>query len=449
MIRSLTLTNFMAHASTTMELAPGLNVLCGPNNTGKSAVVEALRCLSQNPAPRHVIRHGAKEARVEVLLDGGWRVAWIRRKTYALYEILAPGADEPQVFAKMGRGKVPEEVAELLKMAPVSFEKGEAVDVHLGDQRHPIFLLDQPGSLLADFLASSTESAHLMAMQDLLREKTRRAKISQGNLEKTTARLRDGLDRLAPLPGLSHALELLREEGRDLEARSAAVPRLESRLSALERATAQAAGLTRRVAGLSALVAPPSLAPSATLCASLAAVENAGQRIRRVKATLSRLSELCAPRALSPSGQLAGSLARLEGLNGRARSVRASLDQLRALAEPPALSPVAGLARDSVQIDRLRALKGRAASRLGALSSLEAPPELGDPAPLDGLLESMQAVSARIAKGRVWLAEREGVLADKAAAIAARLAELGECPLCGSGLDPEKFLKKAGGHGTS
>ena len=34
-------------------------------------------------------------------------------------------------------------------------------------------------------------------------------------------------------------------------------------------------------------------------------------------------------------------------------------------------------------------------------------------------------------------------------AIAARLAELGECPLCGSGLDPEKFLKKAGGHGTS
>lgn len=449
MIRSLTLTNFMAHASTTMELAPGLNVLCGPNNTGKSAVVEALRCLSQNPAPRHVIRHGAKEARVEVLLDGGWRVAWVRRKAYALYEIFAPGADEPQVFAKMGRGKVPEEVAELLKMAPVSFEKGEAVDVHLGDQRHPIFLLDQPGSLLADFLASSTESAHLMAMQDLLREKTRRAKISQGNLEKATARLRDGLDRLAPLPELSHALELLREEGRDLEARSAEVPKLEARLSGLERAKTQVAGLTRRVAGLSGLAAPPPLAPSAPLGASLAALKDAGQRIRRVKATLSRLAGLSTPPELSPAGQLAGSLARLEGLHGRARSVRVSLDHLRTLAEPPALSPVAGLARDSAQIDRLRALKGRAESRQRTLSALAAPPELGDPAPLAGLLESMQAVSARIAKGRAWLAGREGVLADKAAAIAARLAELGECPLCGSGLDPEKFLKKAGGHGTS
>ena len=448
-IRSLTLTNFMAHASTTMELAPGLNVLCGPNNTGKSAVVEALRCLSQNPAPRHVIRHGAKEARVEVLLDGGWRVAWIRRKAYALYEILAPGADEPQVFAKMGRGKVPEDVAELLKMAPVSFEKGESVDVHLGDQRHPIFLLDQPGSLLADFLASSTESAHLMAMQDLLREKTRRAKISQGNLEKVTTRLRAGLDRLAPLPDLSHALELLRDAGRDLEARSAAVPRLEARLSVLERATAQAAGLTRRVAGLSALAAPPPLAPSATVCASLEAVEDAGQRIKRVKASLARLSELCAPPALSPSGQLAGALAHLEGLNGRMRSVRASLDQLRALADPPALSPVAELARDSEQLGRLRALKSRAASRLDSLSALAAPPELGEPAPLAGMLESMQAVSARIAKGKAWLGEREVTLADKAAAIAARLAELGECPLCGSGLDPEKFLRKAGGHGTS
>jgi exonuclease SbcC len=178
-------------------------------------------------------------------------------------------------------------------------------------------------------------------------------------------------------------------------------------------------------------------------------VEDAGQRITRVKASLARLSELCAPPALSPSGQLAGSLARLEGLNGRACSVRASLDQLRALADPPALSPVAELARDTEQLGRLGALTMRAASRLGALSPLASPPELGEPAPLAGLLESMQAVSARIAKGRDWLAERERVLADKSAAIAARLAELGECPLCGSGLDPEKFLKKAGGHGTS
>ncbi|MFP5223581.1 MAG: AAA family ATPase [Acidobacteriota bacterium] len=449
MIRSLTLTNFMAHASTTMELAPGLNVLCGPNNTGKSAVVEALRCLSQNPAPRHVIRHGAKEARVEVLLDGGWRVAWIRRKAYALYEILAPGAAEPQVFAKMGRGKVPEEVAELLKMAPVSFEKGEAVDVHLGDQRHPIFLLDQPGSLLADFLASSTESAHLMAMQDLLREKTRRARIAQGNLEKATARLRHGLDLLAPLPELSHTLELLREEGRDLEARTSAVPHLEKRLSALERATAQAAGLTRRVAGLSALAEPPLLAPSARLHAAVERVEDAGRRIVRVKASLARLSQLSGPPALSGAGQLAGSLARLESLGARTRSVRASLDRLRALADPPALSPVASLARDAERIGRLGALTMRAASRVGSLSSLAAPPELGDPAPLAGLLESMQAVSARIDKGRAWLAERERVLVEKAAAISQRLAELGECPLCGSGLDPEKFLRKAGGHGTA
>ena len=107
MIRRLILTNFMAHAGTTLELAPGLNVLCGPNNTGKSAVVEALRCLANNPSPRHFIRHGASEARVEALLDDGWRVAWVRRKAHALYEVYAPGEDEPQVFAKLKRGMVP------------------------------------------------------------------------------------------------------------------------------------------------------------------------------------------------------------------------------------------------------------------------------------------------------------------------------------------------------
>jgi exonuclease SbcC len=412
-ILSLTLTDFMAHTGTTLALAPGLNVLCGPNNIGKSAVVEALRCLAQNPAPRHVIRHGASEARVTAELDNGWRVAWVRRKNYALYEVTPPGETEPQVFAKLGKGRVPAEVAELLRLSPVYFEKGEkgeSVDVHLGDQRHPIFLLDQPGSMLADFLASSTESAHLMAMQDLLREKVRRARSEVRSLEEGTARAERGLDRLERLPELSLALEALRFEGRALQESTAAAPVLEGHLARIRELSGKARRLSDRTSALARLAPPPVLAP----CAALS-----------------------------------GRLAALSVVRDRTASARATLSRLVSLAEPPRIGNAAPLAGVVAQMRRLRDLKDQAAQRLAALESLAAPPAVSDPSPLAGLVASMETLSARLAKGRAWLAERDTALADLAEAISRRLAEVGECPLCGAGLDAGRFLTKAGGRGTS
>ncbi|MEJ5349733.1 MAG: hypothetical protein WHS46_13720 [Desulfosoma sp.] len=55
-----------------MELHSGVTVLTGPNNTGKSAVVKALRCVSENPPSAQLSRHGATKAVVGlgVFCDG-------------------------------------------------------------------------------------------------------------------------------------------------------------------------------------------------------------------------------------------------------------------------------------------------------------------------------------------------------------------------------------------
>lgn len=406
MIVSLTLVDFMAHARTTLELAPGLNVLCGPNNSGKSAIVEALRCLVTNPSPRHAIRHGASEARVEALLEGGWRVCWVRRKSYAIYEVFAPGAAEPEVYAKLGKGGVPEEVARLLKLAPVSFEKGQEVDVHLGDQRHPIFLLDQPGSLLADFLASSTESAHLMAMQDLLHGKVRRSKIAIKGLEDAAARAAAGLDRLADLPARSLAIETLREDGARIERAERAVPRLEGVCARLDTQGAHARALRRRAAALSELGPAPGLAPSAALASRLAA---------------------------------------MDALAARAGAARASASALGALQAPPVPGPAPALAGLLGRVERSGAIKASAARRLAAIEALAPPPEPAAPSRLAALIGRMEAVGERIENGRAWMARREKELEAAARRIAARLEEVGECPLCGQHLDAGLFLEKRGG----
>ncbi|GFK93108.1 Chromosome partition protein Smc [Fundidesulfovibrio magnetotacticus] len=410
MIRRITLVDFMAHSRTELELAPGLNVLCGPNNTGKSAVVEALRCLTSNPAPRHVIRHGAKEARVEALLDDGRRVAWVRRKNHALYEVYEPGTEVPEVYAKLGKSGVPPEVAAVLRLSPVTFEKGESVDVHLAGQRQPIFLLDQPGSLLADFLASSTESAHLMAMQDLLREKTRRAKTVARDLETGLARVRRGLDGLRGLPALALGLETLREERRILEARQAEPRALEALAGRLEALALARGRLSARLETLSRLAAPPAPAPCAGLDALLEGLTRLSARKDAARRALAALAPLDAPPRPAPTGELAGLLARLEAA---------------------------------------RAARARASRRAGLLVGLPAPPDVADPAPLAALAGSLETLRARVEKGRAWLARRERELEALAARVAARLEQAGECPLCGSAMDLERFLRREGTRGTA
>lgn len=57
-LAQLTISNFRRLSSATLELRPGLNVIVGPNNIGKTAVVDALRALlagADDPYPRFTI----------------------------------------------------------------------------------------------------------------------------------------------------------------------------------------------------------------------------------------------------------------------------------------------------------------------------------------------------------------------------------------------------------
>ncbi|WP_216822454.1 ATP-dependent endonuclease [Pseudophaeobacter sp. EL27] len=67
-LASLSIKNFRRIKTATIEFAPGLNIIVGPNNIGKTAVVDALRSLlagTDDPYPRfsvddvHLPRGGA------------------------------------------------------------------------------------------------------------------------------------------------------------------------------------------------------------------------------------------------------------------------------------------------------------------------------------------------------------------------------------------------------
>jgi exonuclease SbcC len=452
MLKRLHLENFMAHEGTIIDLGPGLSVLTGPNNTGKSAVVEALRCLATNPPPRSVIRHGAKEARVSAEFEDGTRVTWIRRKTYAGYEILRPGAEEPEEFYKFGRTP-PQAVLDVLRLGSVELEgrADEAVDVHIGDQRYPIFLLDRPPSAIAAFFASSSESAHLLAMQDNLKNKVRRERRHEADLSGRMEVLAADLDMADSLPRLSLDLDEASRRYERLERLRQLLPKLAGQAERIRELRARADEARQRLAVLSKAEPPAQLWPATQLSQWLS--KHAGLQGRKHHATarIRALRPLVQPPQLFPAEPLRHVMRRMQTVRAALARGEKRRKILDALEQAPTLFPVDALHALLKQRDRLHRRITGAKARCAALEKVEI---LGPPpqSPDRSALDAVQTVATRLRALHVERGKIVQHLQDNADALQqvrqmteTVLETSGTCPLCGQTLDAETFLK--GGHG--
>jgi len=442
MIRTIILTDFMSHARTEIDLGPGLTVLTGPNNSGKSAVVEALRCLAVNPSPKYFIRHGAKEARVEVVFDDGVRLAWVRRDKYALYEVTRPGADAPEVYAKFGR-KPPDEVLDVLRLSQVELEDTSEVreiDVHLGNQREPIFLLNKPKTVMASFFASTTESAHLIKMQALLKNKINKAKAEEKELAARLGGFESRLDRLAPLPGVCLGLERLRG---GLEA-------FQDRMrhdATLEKAIAAQAGtavaLARQLAAAKAyalLREPPELSAVAALRSLTLELGHKNGLRRQAQAKSRALALLAPPAEAYPAAGLAASLDGLRAVSARERQASKRGRALAGLAPPPASHDTQALASVLSRLAGLRRTQADLSAQKSVLERTAPPPEAKPVTALASVIDALRAMEGKIKATASEAAQAAAQFAGLSQAIAARLRDIGACPLCGGQLDPEHFF---------
>lgn len=119
-IKSLTIENFQSHQKTAFEPAPPgqLTVIVGPSDSGKTAIIRALRWLYYNvPQGNDFIRVGCSFSRVTLALDDGTKIIRERTKSKNTYSILTPGCKEPQVFAGFG-STIPLEIQEATGVRP-------------------------------------------------------------------------------------------------------------------------------------------------------------------------------------------------------------------------------------------------------------------------------------------------------------------------------------------
>ena len=142
--KGLVIENFQSHERTEITFSEGLNVFVGPSDSGKSAILRALRWVLYNqPRGSDFIRTGASRCRVTLILSDGTQIVRERSSSVNRYLIRDPEGNE-RVFEGFG-SDVPDEVLEAHGMVPLQLDEDRELTVQIGQQLEGPFLLSESG----------------------------------------------------------------------------------------------------------------------------------------------------------------------------------------------------------------------------------------------------------------------------------------------------------------
>ena len=200
MIHQVKIDNFQSHKDTTLNLHPGVNVILGPSDNGKSALFRAICwALYNRPLGDEFCSYWAEKTQVTVLFKepGGLDTEIIRAKGKQLNSYWLNG----QEFKAFG-ADVPPDVLRLHNMDP---------DLNVQSQISPFFLLQGSSGEVAKYFNKVARLEDIDQVTKHLDQhsKTSRNKVAQAQV--TIERYQDQLERYQALPDIQRML--LQTEG--------------------------------------------------------------------------------------------------------------------------------------------------------------------------------------------------------------------------------------------
>lgn len=220
-IERLEVTNFQSLAKADIELGP-FTVIVGPSNSGKSALLRALKAVVRNVNSPSAVRVGKNVFTATIFFDGT-SVSIERGKSQSTYRV-TPDAGVEQVYTKAGR-TVPDDIQSVLAL-PLP---DGTPDIVFSSQIDPPFLLAETGSVAAKILGDLTNVSRLHAAS----KEANRRRLEAEKLRK----LRES-DALA-------VAEQMREQFSDLPAHAATIKECREALEAVKDKAAEQELLTR------------------------------------------------------------------------------------------------------------------------------------------------------------------------------------------------------------
>lgn len=208
-LRAVYFENCYGHAHTFLPLSPGVTLLRGPNDLGKSSLVSALTAALTDMGNDTMIRHDQDKAvvRMDFGPDGilqfeRWRkpkktkghVEPKVRYTHFGAEQDLNDPDLKPLRESTRADELPDWVREISGIGDI-----EGLNVQLGEQKEPVFLLNESPSVRARALAIGGESAVVQSMMVQEKKELAEAKTRVNDGEKELEHLHRHITELAPL----------------------------------------------------------------------------------------------------------------------------------------------------------------------------------------------------------------------------------------------------------
>ncbi|MBS1722416.1 MAG: AAA family ATPase [Armatimonadetes bacterium] len=137
-LKTVRIRNFQSHRDTEVHLHPGINLVVGSSDVGKSAFMRAVNLVMHNEVPnREFVTYGADNATVILEFSDGTIVERVKGSTKNAYHLVLPDGSAKS-FDKIGVNNMPEEVFKALGRPPSDKYHGP---VAYADQHSRLFLV--------------------------------------------------------------------------------------------------------------------------------------------------------------------------------------------------------------------------------------------------------------------------------------------------------------------
>lgn len=235
-IKTIILRRFMSHYDTLYELHPHLTCIIGENDIGKSVLATALKAVNYGDSSDSYIMHHEQEAQVYIGLSNNKQVLWQR--------FLTTTQDNPQkvkytlldnnveVRAEFNSSEPPVFIKDVLNISTT-----EDIDVHIGNQKDPVFLLSKTikPQQRAKILSLGKESLILQKMMENVKSKSKEYKQTEKEGEKRFAIVEHQIKILSDIDVVVSELEQLKQEFFIIEKSNAAIVELNSLIAQMEK----------------------------------------------------------------------------------------------------------------------------------------------------------------------------------------------------------------------
>ena len=192
-IEKIILVNFQSHVYSELSLSKGVNVIVGPSDSGKTAIMRALRWnMFNDPSGVDFVREGESEVSVTIRFQNNVEVERKRTRSKNQYILRQPDEEE-LIFEGFGKN-VPTEIEEAIGIKKVMLDDKKSLPLNFSDQLDGPFLLQETDAYKAQAIGRMVGVDLLdETMRDTLRDKKQiavRREVLEADLKDTEESLK-------------------------------------------------------------------------------------------------------------------------------------------------------------------------------------------------------------------------------------------------------------------